>query len=46
MRAAWSAVCQLGSGQNSREAVTAEHGGFLVTHLTLQHLGATSSRLT
>ncbi|MFI6285518.1 AIPR family protein [Streptomyces sp. NPDC051018] len=42
LRAARSAVYELGSGQNSREAATAEHGGFLVTHLLFQHLGATS----
>ncbi|MFE2043776.1 AIPR family protein [Streptomyces sp. NPDC059477] len=42
LRAARSAVYELGSGQNSREAATAEHGGFLVTHLIFQHLGATS----
>ncbi|MFJ2113401.1 AIPR family protein [Streptomyces sp. NPDC087850] len=42
LRAARSAVYKLGSGQNSREAATAEHGGFLVTHLLFHHLGATS----
>ncbi|MHB9859334.1 AIPR family protein [Streptomyces sp. YIM S03343] len=42
LRAARSTVYKLGSGQNSREAATAEHGGFLVTHLIFQHLGATS----
>ncbi|MEU8567578.1 AIPR family protein [Streptomyces pathocidini] len=42
LRAARSAVYELGSGQNSREAATTEHGGFLVTHLLFQHLGATS----
>ncbi|MFI0729769.1 AIPR family protein [Streptomyces sp. NPDC021225] len=42
LRAARSAVYELGSGQNSREAATAEHGGFLVTHMLFQHLGATS----
>ncbi|MEV7461435.1 AIPR family protein [Streptomyces rubiginosohelvolus] len=42
LRAARSAVYKLGSGQNTREAATTEHGGFLVTHLLFQHLGATS----
>ncbi|MFL4907048.1 AIPR family protein [Streptomyces sp. MMS24-I2-30] len=42
LRAVRSAVYELGSGQNSREAATTEHGGFLVTHLIFQHLGATS----
>lgn len=42
LRAARSAVYELGSGENSREAATAEHGGFFVTHLVFQHLGATS----
>ncbi|WP_431999519.1 AIPR family protein [Streptomyces sioyaensis] len=42
LRAARSAVYELGSGENSREAATTEHGGFLVTHLIFQYLGATS----
>lgn len=42
LRAARSAVYEVGSGQNSREAATAEHGGLLVTHLLFQHLGGTS----
>ncbi|MFE9172792.1 AIPR family protein [Streptomyces kebangsaanensis] len=42
LRAARSAVYELGSGQNSREAATAEHGGLLVTHVIFQYLGATS----
>ncbi|MFD8550489.1 AIPR family protein [Streptomyces fradiae] len=42
LRAARSAVHEMGGGQNPREAAVVEHGGFLVTHLVLQHLGATS----
>ncbi|WP_428934484.1 AIPR family protein [Streptomyces sp. ACT015] len=42
LRAARSAVYELGSGQNSREAATTEHGGLLITHLIFQHLGATT----
>ncbi|MBW1597321.1 AIPR family protein [Streptomyces sp. JJ38] len=46
LRAARSAVYKVGGNgrekQNSREAATAEHGGFLVTHLVFHHLGATS----
>ncbi|WP_330176080.1 AIPR family protein [Streptomyces sp. NBC_01498] len=42
LRTARSAVYELGSGQNGREAATAEHGGFLITHLLFQHLDATS----
>ncbi|MFI1886897.1 AIPR family protein [Streptomyces jumonjinensis] len=42
LRAARSAVYELHSGQNSREAATAEHGSFLITHLLFQYLDATS----
>ncbi|CAL9273731.1 hypothetical protein SUDANB5_02189 [Streptomyces sp. SudanB5_2050] len=42
LRAARSAVYELGSGENSREAATAEHGSFLITHLLFQHLGGAS----
>jgi hypothetical protein len=42
LREVRSVLYELGSGQNSREAATAEHGGLLVTHLVFQHLDATS----
>jgi hypothetical protein len=42
LRVTRSAVYELGSGENSRESATVEHGGFLITHLIFQHLGASS----
>lgn len=42
LRAARAAVHESGSGKNSREAATAEHGSYLITHLVFQHLDATS----
>ncbi|MGI5136937.1 AIPR family protein [Streptomyces sp. CA-106110] len=42
LRAARAVVYQLGSKLTGRQAAVAEHGGFLITHLLFQHLGAAS----